>query len=191
MTIISDIKPSSSEGKTRPKPNMEWNNRTYESYIENGFTFDEFDRPSFNRQEMNFLSEVDERQGAIVRQVTRIVRLKAIDWSTQKRERKEYLYYFENWYGKNWLGLKIAPVTDHIEGMFYEQLKELKLDARSGEAIHYARSGQRESYYIPFSKKTVDQIIAGPAHSKESIKFIVKFASEDSPAGQMRAATRG
>ena len=75
--------------------------------------------------------------------------------------------------------------------MFYEQLKELKLDARTGEAIHYARSGQRESYYIPFSKKTVDQIIAGPAHSKESIKFIVKFASEDSPAGQMRAATRG
>jgi hypothetical protein len=101
-----------------------------------------------------------------------------------ENERKEYLYYYENWTGKNWLGIQIALVTDHVEGMYYEQLKELKLDPRTGDALEYVRKGQREAYYIPFSKKTVDDIIAGSMGSNlQTIKYIVKFAPEDSPDG--------
>ena len=45
-------------------------------------------------------------------------------------------------------------------------------------------------YYLPFSKKLVDDLISKSAHSDEhSIVFTIKFASEDSPWGQ-RPATR-
>jgi hypothetical protein len=45
-------------------------------------------------------------------------------------------------------------------------------------------------YYLPFSKKLVDDIIAKSAHSdKYTIKFTIKFASEDCPWGN-RMATR-
>ncbi len=40
------------------------------------------------------------------------------------------------------------------------------------------------TYYIPFTKKNVNEIIANSAHStKESIKFIIKFGMEDGPDG--------
>ena len=40
-----------------------------------------------------------------------------------------------------------------------------KLDERTGEHIDNAFAGTRESYYIPFTKKNVDEIIANSAHS--------------------------
>ena len=56
--------------------------------------------------------------------VTKIVRLKAPDYSTKKRELKEYLVWDENWYGKDWLSRSLPPVTDHIEGFYQEQDRE-------------------------------------------------------------------
>ena len=42
----------------------------------------------------------------------------------------------------------------------------------------------RESYYIPFTKKNEDEIIANSAHTdKFGIKYIVKFGLEDTPDG--------
>ena len=40
-----------------------------------------------------------------------------------------------------------------------------KLDERTGEHVDNVFAGTRESYYIPFSKKNVDEIIANSAHS--------------------------
>jgi len=37
-------------------------------------------------------------------------------------ERKEFLYYFENWHGVKRRGTKIPPVADHIEG-YYSEIK--------------------------------------------------------------------
>ena len=47
------------------------------------------------------------------------------------------------------------------------------------------------SYYIPYSKKTVDEIISksAPPVNKQDIRFVIKFASADCPWGP-RAATR-
>ena len=57
-----------------------------------------------------------------------------------------------------------------------------KLDEKTGDHVDNVFSGTRESYYIPFTKKNVDEIIANSAHSdKDSIKFIIKFGMEDSP----------
>ena len=56
------------------------------------------------------------------------------------------------------------------------------MDERTGEHIDNAYGGTREAYYIPFTKKNVDKIIANSAHSnKDSIRFVVKFGHEDSP----------
>lgn len=65
---------------------------------------------------MKFLTAVDLRKGPIERTVTTIVRLKAIDYTTQKRERKEYIYYYEDWNAKNWVGVSIekGAITEHI-----------------------------------------------------------------------------
>ena len=76
-------------------------------------------------------------------------------------ERKEFIWYEERWEGKNWLGVPLKnPIDGHIEGKYMEVVTTPKLDERTGEHIDNAFAGTRESYYIPFTKKNVDEIIA-------------------------------
>ena len=82
-----------------------------------------------------------------------IVRLKAPDWNSTKNERKEFIYYNEDWSAKDWLGIPIDPFSEHIEGRYTEVSMRPKLDERTGEHIDNVFAGTRESYYIPFSKK--------------------------------------
>jgi hypothetical protein len=50
----------------------------------------------------------------------------------------------------------------------------MELDTSKNQLIHY----------IPFNKKTVDDIIAKSAKTdKDTIKFCIKFGSDDSPTG--------
>ena len=112
-----------------------------------------------------FLNKVDLRKGPIERTVRMIVRLKAPDWNTKKNERKEFIYYTEDWSAKDWLGIPIDPFSEHIEGKYTEVLMKPKLDERTGEHVDNVFAGTRESYYIPFSKKNVDEIIENSAHS--------------------------
>jgi|GEM_PF-1616977 len=209
MTKISSIKPEDDETKRRPTPKLTWNNKAEQSIIEQGFGPEESEDGKYVEplniytDENRFLSEVDTRQGPILREVTRIFRVKAIDWSSEKKERKEYLYYEENWYGMNWLGVKIAPCTGHIEGYYKQTTKQLEFDKNTGQGLYYKMGKRLQTFYIPFSKKTVDKIIEGyyadkdPKESvryinnKDAIKYVVKFEAEDSPAGQMRYGTRG
>jgi hypothetical protein len=208
MVRISSIRPEDDVTKRRPTPKITWNNKTEASLIEQGFGPSDNNNkdgkyeepPQINIEEKRFLSEVDTRQGPILRQVTHIIRQKAIDWSSEKRERKEYITYHENWYGVNWLGVKIAPATGHIEGVFEATTKNLELDKNTGQGLYYKMGRRQQTYYLPFSKKTVDQIIAGHyndpkdsvryINNKDNIHYIVKFGSEDSPAGQMRYGQR-
>jgi hypothetical protein len=187
---ISSRKPDPIPGKQKPIPKIEWNNRTYESYTKQGLSFAEFSPPRFNAQEREFLQLVDERQGPIERELTRMVRLKAIDYTTKNKERKEYLYWYENWRGKDWRGVTIAPVTDHVEGMYYEQDVELVLDPNTGDAAHYKRKGQHEAFYIPFSKKEVDKVIEEHNTNPDLVTFIVKFSAADTPDGLRWGETR-
>ena len=205
---ISSIKPEDDESRKRPIPQITWNNGTEQSLKEQGFWPEESkdgkyeEPPNINMEEKRFLSEVDIRNGPILREVTHIIRQKTRDWTSEKRERKEYITYMENWYGVNWLGVKIAPVTDHLEGVYQAATKNLEFDKNTGQGLYYKMGKRQETYYIPFSKKTVDQIIAGhysntdPKDSvkyindRDAIHYIVKFASEDSPAGQKLAPKR-
>jgi hypothetical protein len=138
-----------------------------------------------------FLSLVDLRKGPIERTVRSIVRLRAPDWNTKKNERKEFVYYEEDWTGNDWLGIPIKnPLGGHIEGRYAEVMMKPKLDERSGEHIDNVFAGIRTTYYIPFTKKNVDEIIANSAHTdKFGIKYTVKFGHEDSPES-MVSSTR-
>ena len=183
MDIISTVKPDIPK---KPEVKIEYNNRSYESYMKNGFA-DNIPRSIKGPHDrmQTFLNKVDLRKGPIERTVKMIVRLRAPDWnSSKKNERKEFIYYFEDWTGNDWLGIPIDPFSEHIEGKYTEVLMRPKLDERTGEHVDNVFAGTRESYYIPFSKKNVDEIIANSAHSdKWGIKYIVKFGIEDSPDG--------
>ena len=184
MDIISTVKP---DVPKKPEVKIEYNNRSYESYTKNGFAdnIPRSIRGPHDRMQA-FLNKVDLRKGDIEKTVRMIVRLRAPDWnsSTKKNERKEFIYYFEDWTANDWLGIPIDPFSEHVEGKYQEVLMRPKLDERTGEHIDNVFAGTREVYYIPFTKKNVDEIIANSAHTdKYSIKYTVKFGIEDSPEG--------
>ena len=82
MEILSTIKP---DVPKKPEVKIEYNNRSYESYVKNGFAdaIPRSIRGPYNRMQ-KFLSMVDLRKGEIERSVRSIVRLRAPDWSTEK-----------------------------------------------------------------------------------------------------------
>jgi hypothetical protein len=156
-----------SKKKNNKKPAIEYNNKTELSYKEQGLEVPE----NLSQQEKNFLSKVDPKAEPITRTVTTIVRQKAIDYSSSKRERKEYLIYYENWTGRDWLKRIVPPVTDHIEGRYDEVITEPVYQQQ--ELVGYKYSGKRQIHYIPFSKNKVDEIIENSIGSnKETIKFL-------------------
>jgi hypothetical protein len=158
-----------SQKKEVPEILKGWNNRTEKRYRKNGLDVPE----RLDEQEKYFLRLVDAEKYPVEKEITKIVRIRAPDYGSKKRETKEFLYWFENWYGKDWQGRKVAPVTDHVEGKYWEQ--ELEPVIEREQLIGYDRSGQHEVYYVPFSKKAVDEIIAKSTFdNKEQIKFLVK-----------------
>ena len=99
----------------------------------------------------------------------------------KKNERKEFIWYEERWEGKNWLGVPVNLIDGHIEGKYIEVLTKPILDTITGVHKDNAFGGTRETYYIPFSKKNVDEIIANSARTdKYEIRYTVKFGHEDS-----------
>ena len=92
--------------KTNKKIVWEYNNKTAQSFTKNGLEVPD----NLDSQERNFLSKVSVDPNSagheIRRTVTKICRFKAIDYSSKRLERKEFLYYYENWYGVNWRGVK-------------------------------------------------------------------------------------
>ena len=191
MEFISTIKPDIPK---KPEINIEYNDRTYQSYIDTGFghllspgstskVAHQINSP--RDRILKFLNEADIRKGPVERTVTHMYRLKAIDWNSPKRERKEFIYYEERWTAVNWLGIPLKnPIDGHIEGKYMEVVTTPKLDERTGEHIDNAFAGTRESYYIPWSKNNVNEIIEKSAHSdKSGIRFTVMFDLQDSAEG--------
>jgi hypothetical protein len=115
MEILSTVKP---DVPKKPEVKIEYNNRSYESYMKNGFAdnIPRLVRGPHDRMQM-FLNKVDLRKGPIEKTVRMIVRLKAPDWnsSTKKNERKEFIYYYEDWSGKDWRGIPIDPLVNILK----------------------------------------------------------------------------
>ena len=75
-------------------------------------------------------------------------------------------------------------------GYYAKQFTRPVIDQSTGEVDYMVLAKPQTIYYIPFSKKKVDEIIESSAHStKDDIIFTIKFQSEDCPWGP-RAPTR-
>jgi hypothetical protein len=135
------------------KPILEYNDKTYKSYVGKGLTPPDM----LDYQEKQFLLHVDPTRKPIEKTVTKIVRLMAPDYSDKKRTHKEYLVYYEHWEGVDWQGRKVPPVTDSINGVYYEQ--DLEPVIEKNRVVGHKRSGEHAVHYIPFSKEAVDKII--------------------------------
>jgi len=161
------------ESQKNKKPFLEYNNKTEQSYIKNNFETPEY----LDYQEKNFLSKVDVENYPIERTVTKIVRTRAQDNTSKKKEYKEFLVWYENWYGKDWMGRKVPPVADHVEGVYNEQEKEPVVEKM--KIVGYQRSGQNTIYYVPFSKSKVDEIVNSSMGTyRENIVYCVKNGPE-------------
>ena len=147
------------------KPSFEYNNRTEKSYLDKGLPVPD----NLDFQCKYFLSQVE---GHITRHVTKIGRIKAKDYSSKRREQKEYLIWYENWYGKDWQGTTVPPVTDHLQGKYWEQ--ETEPIIQKNKKVGQRRTGQHEVFYVPFSRKAVEDIIASSDVDIEDIKYLVK-----------------
>jgi hypothetical protein len=157
-SIKPDVPGSQTNTDNKPELKFKYNTKTYDSYRENGFLPPEFHKRK-DKQEIMFLQAVDISKGKIQVEVTRMFRIHAIDYSSEKREFKDYLYFESNWYAKNWREEEIRVIT-HVEGKNIEQTKKLAYGPRNettGRVEAYYEKGQaRDHYSIPFTKKAVD-----------------------------------
>ena len=82
------------------------------------------------------------------------------------------------------MGIPVNPIDGHIEGKYFEVVTRPVLDERTGEHIDNAFDRTRETYYIPFSTKNVNEIIENSAHS-DKVRYQVhhQIRDGDSPDG--------
>ena len=88
MEILSTVKPDIPK---KPEVKIEYNNRSYESFVKNGFP-DNIPRPItglYDRMQ-KFLAKVDLRKGPVERTVTTIVRIKAPGLLKSMSERSSF-----------------------------------------------------------------------------------------------------
>ena len=150
------------------KPLLEYNNKTYKSYIENGL---EVPR-NCNRKENIFLARVSDKF-PITRQVKTMIRERILDTETNKM--REVLTYTEDWFGKNWIGIKLPPVRGHVEGVWRRQNLEPVLDEESHEVKAYKEGESDVIYDIDFNKTAVDNILKkSSTPDPDLVKYIIK-----------------
>ncbi len=189
---VSSIKPDLGTGqKERKEPRFTYSTAEYQSYIKNGFGAPELINRS-DKFEVRFLNQVDLSQcknNKITVKILNMQRTRAIDYSSEKEEKREFLVYMCDWLANNWLGNQIA-VRSHIEGKHKELTKQLvtKMDSESGRVnAYYVKGPTRTVHTIPFTKKTVDKILNDPnpfgadsenITDKDSVTFYGKFEGE-------------
>src|SRR6476619_733441 len=139
-----------------------------------------------DKYEVRFLQQVDLTK---CKDLLNMQRTRAIDYSSEKEEKREYLVYMCDWLAANSLG-NLISVRSHIEGKYKELTKQLvtKMDNENGRVnAYYVKGPIRTVHTIPFSKKTVDKILNNPepfgADSQNitdinSVTFYGKFDGE-------------
>jgi hypothetical protein len=159
----------------------------YESFAKEGFAHLITSQTEFPYTfEKKFLSKVDLTKGPILVSVGMIIRTMAVDPSSEKREKKEYLYYNCDWEAKDRLNNTIRSNT-HTEGKYMQQTKHTvtKYNPQTNEEVaHYEKGAPREVYTIPWNKKTAESILSGEKYYGEDsinitnpneVQYIAKF----------------
>ena len=152
-------KPADEKDKelTQGNPFTNYNNKTYKSYVKNGFA-DKIPHgvESPDTRMKRFISKVDLTKD-FERKIMTMTRLMTRNYLPEsKKIEKEFLVYDEEWIGKNWLGEKLT-CYDNIEGVYTEvqTTPEVKFNNENGrsEVVGQKLAGGYQVYYIPFSKE--------------------------------------
>jgi hypothetical protein len=122
-----------------------------------------------------FFAKVDISKEPIIQTIDVMHRWKADEYYKDKdgREKtgaKEFLTYGVHLEGLDWLGNPIKASLNH-EGRCEEPVKRVHVTADENGRQHaeYRMSGLRYKYYIPFSKKTVDDHLEKTGSDKNTI----------------------
>ena len=130
-----------------------------------------------------FFTKVGITQDPIEQKIDIMHRLKVIEYykdkSGKEKERiKEFLTYNVALDGLDWLGNPIKGRLEY-EGRCEEPLKRIhkKQDENGSIKAEFRMHGTRHRYYIPFSKKAVDDLLEKTGTEKSTVKYYGKFAN--------------
>lgn len=168
MPIVYDDKPKLGD----VKPLIETSAyRSYRSYIDAGIKDDDIKNRSVTAQydrENDFLSKVSLEKGPIERKITKMIR--------QKQGNKEYLTFTENWEAKDWVGRRINPVTERLEGIL-EIPNMIPIIDEKGQRVGKDQNGDISKFEIEFSKENVDKWIEQTGTNIDEMKFCVRTSN--------------
>jgi hypothetical protein len=123
------------------------------------------------------LDRIDITQGEIESKITVIIRRKGLEYykddnSREKSRIKEYLVYHLRLEAYDWLGQKLNISLEH-QGECEAPRKQVvvNVDENGRQYAEYHMKGTRKEYYIPFSKKAVDDILNKYKTDPEEVKF--------------------
>lgn len=123
----------------------------------------------------NFMAEVDKE--SIERQVTKMIRLRSMGVNKDgKREKKEYLVYYETWYGYSSDGNPLSkPLADVPNGFDYEISRSLIYKDSSGEILPIAQKNPKTDivYSIEWDKDVAESILDS-AEITDRVEYIIE-----------------
>lgn len=107
--------------------------------------------------------------------VNTIIRQLAPDYAANEdgEKRGEFLTWNTSWFAQNWLGEKLT-YHSRIDGVYTQQLRELvrTRDPKTYEEIAtYRHGGIRQVFYVPFTKKKVDEILGEHPFGPDSVNI--------------------
>ncbi len=127
-----------------------------------------------------FFRKVDISKQDIHTSIDVIHRQKALEYYKDAKGReqqrvKEWLTYGLRLEGVDWLGNIIKCGLEH-EGRCEEPLKRIHVtvDENGRQHAEYKMQGTRYKYYIPFSKKAVDDLLAKYQTDKDSVIYVFR-----------------
>lgn len=157
MPIESSIPPE----KSGDKPRTDYVDKTYQSWIDQGFEKDiphQVEAPHTRLE--RFLTEAGDREIIPHRKLMRRIRYNA----------KEWLVIHSDLYSTTWTGEEIVH-AEYIEGYHTEQTRKPVIDERK-RIVRYQMGQPKDVYSIEFNKKNVDKYIGN--QDKASIKYFIK-----------------
>jgi hypothetical protein len=117
----------------------------------------------------SFITRAD--QSTVVKKIPTIVRLKFINQEGEgKGEKREYMIWYENWFGKDVNGHKISPVSDLPKGVD----KGIETSRTTDDEGHdtYKLEDEYWIYTVPFNPDKLDEILSETNTDADSVQYI-------------------
>ena len=186
---VSSIEPSGEEVETKPTVNQKdyWTSmeQTRLAFKEKGFDVGLYNeevlggnrRLGENIGARNFFGKLDLSKGDVEQTIRAIHRRKGVEFykdakGREKSRVKEFLTYNVELRGFDWLQNPISCKLEH-EGLCHEPETRVQVttDKNGRQTTQYVFSKLRNEFYIPFSKKAVDDLLKKSNSDKDAIKY--------------------